>query len=91
LALLRTKLHFGLLHILNVFFGPASTLQRFNDSTVHVTEGLMLNAVLSLPAEAGEDSLLAKTFAVRSLDATIHEEFYRPPYLLRRPESAIIF
>jgi hypothetical protein len=66
-------------------------LQRFNDSTVHVTEGLMLNAVLSLPAEAGEDSLLAKTFAVRSLDATIHEEFYRPPYLLRRPEPAILF
>jgi hypothetical protein len=24
---------------LNVFFGPASTLQRFNDSTIHVTEG----------------------------------------------------
>ena len=26
----------------------------------------MLNAVLSLPAAAGEDSLLAKTFGVRS-------------------------
>jgi hypothetical protein len=45
LALLRTKLHFGLLHLLSVFFGPASTIpwravgrrsdrrrQRFNAS-----------------------------------------------------------
>jgi hypothetical protein len=29
---LRTKLPFGFLHLLNVFFRPASTLQRFNDS-----------------------------------------------------------
>jgi hypothetical protein len=26
LALLRVKFHFGLLHLLNIFFGPASTL-----------------------------------------------------------------
>jgi hypothetical protein len=25
-------------YLLNIFFGPVSTLQRFNDSTVHVTE-----------------------------------------------------
>ena len=30
----------------------------------------MSNSLLSLPAVAGEDSLLAKTFGVRSLDAT---------------------
>ncbi len=30
----------------------------------------MLSAVLSLPAVAGERSLLAKTFGVRSLDTT---------------------
>src|SRR4029077_11826963 len=34
LALLRTKFHFGLLHVLNVFFAPASTLQRFNALTI---------------------------------------------------------
>ena len=26
-------------YLLNIFFGPASALQRFNDSTIHVTEG----------------------------------------------------
>jgi hypothetical protein len=37
-VLLRTKLHFGLLHLLSVFLGPASTLQQFT-----FTEGYMLN------------------------------------------------
>ena len=53
LALLKTKLHFGLLHVLNIFFRPASalhlsrrrlneggTLQRFNDSTNHAREAI---------------------------------------------------
>jgi hypothetical protein len=41
-----------------------------NDVTIQRARSAMSNAVLSLPAVAGEGSLLAKTFGVRGLDAT---------------------
>ncbi|PYL24524.1 MAG: hypothetical protein DMF37_07265, partial [Verrucomicrobia bacterium] len=51
LALLRTKLHFGLLHLLDVFEVGSQLCQSLTSEPVR-----MLNAVLSLPAVAGESS-----------------------------------
>jgi hypothetical protein len=45
-------------------------LDRFNGVTFQRPRSDILNALLSLPAVAGESSLLAKTLGVRSLDTT---------------------
>jgi hypothetical protein len=57
LALLRTKLHFGLLQLLDVFEVGSQLFQSLTSQP-----GRMLNALLSLPAVAGE--------SFRSLDLT---------------------
>src|SRR6266550_1837831 len=57
LSLLRTKLHFGLLQLLDVFEVGSQLCQSLTSQPVR-----MSNAVLSLPAGAGEE--------FRSLDAT---------------------
>ena len=57
LALLRTEFHFGLLHLLDVFGVGSQLCQSLTSQPVR-----MSNAVLSLPAGAGEE--------FRSLDAT---------------------
>src|SRR6266566_7863785 len=56
-ALLRTKLHFGLLQLLDVFEVGSQLCQSLTSQPVR-----MLNGLLSLPAGAGEE--------FRSLDAT---------------------